>query len=209
MGEVYILKNQNNEFLDKSGGWATIHETKSFYRTPHKDEALNQKVEFSVKRPELRIAIETAQAEPNGKVTVNEDIFNASQASPVEDSHEASSDSSGLLSLAETSSNDDEDDGNTTVTPSLFDAVEGDAVESDLAENDAEESDSADTAYAEDHTRIEREAGAEDDSDAESPSSISTLNADSAADTDIESTSEAETIDQDGNREVSAQTELL
>ncbi len=64
MRHVFIIKNQNNEYLDKSGEWVSTDAKKTFYNTAFKDEAINQKVEYTVKQPELRLSIE--------KVEINE-----------------------------------------------------------------------------------------------------------------------------------------
>lgn len=58
MTTIYILKNQYNLFLAKSGDWTTpkTHD-RSIFSTPHKDEAINTKIELSVKEADLRITL--------------------------------------------------------------------------------------------------------------------------------------------------------
>ena len=66
MKRVYVLRNSRDEFLDKSGEWISGGDIKSLYRTEHKDEALNKKVDFAVKHPDVRIRIVDAeQGAPN------------------------------------------------------------------------------------------------------------------------------------------------
>lgn len=70
MKELYLLIDQHNNFLNKEGQWLPLNEAKlcptTLFRTPLKDEAINQKVEYIVKNPELRIAVTTATADEKG-----------------------------------------------------------------------------------------------------------------------------------------------
>lgn len=70
MSEVYLLKNQHDEYLEKSGEWVLDGDSKSLYRTEHKDEAINMKVEFSVKKPDIRITLEKARYDEKGKLVL-------------------------------------------------------------------------------------------------------------------------------------------
>ncbi|PCK09738.1 MAG: hypothetical protein COA42_02140 [Alteromonadaceae bacterium] len=70
MTDVYLLQNQRNEFFSKSGDWLESGDSKTLYRTQYKDEAINQKVEFSVKNPELRVSLVKGIAKNNGRVIV-------------------------------------------------------------------------------------------------------------------------------------------
>ncbi len=70
MTQVYLLKNQNDEFLDRSGEWVKSGDEKTLFKTIHKDEAINQRVEYTVKNPELRIFIETAAVNDDGKLAL-------------------------------------------------------------------------------------------------------------------------------------------
>lgn len=70
MTELYLLIDQHNQFLDKEGHWIPLPEAKqnptALFRTPLKDEAINQKVEYIVKNPELRIALTTVPTDDKG-----------------------------------------------------------------------------------------------------------------------------------------------
>lgn len=70
MTELYLLTDQHNQFLNKEGHWLPLTEAKqhpaTLFRTPLKDEAINQKVEYVVKNPELRIALATVPVDDKG-----------------------------------------------------------------------------------------------------------------------------------------------
>lgn len=57
MTTVYILQNQNKLILNKQREWTDGRELNSLYRTPHKDEAINQKVEVNSKDYTQRISL--------------------------------------------------------------------------------------------------------------------------------------------------------
>ncbi|MFT5082162.1 MAG: hypothetical protein ACI9Y1_000184 [Lentisphaeria bacterium] len=77
MNQIYLLKNQRDEYLDKSGNWVPgLHlkdsESKTLYRSAFKDEAINQKVEFNLKHPDLRISLASAHQDHQSKVVFGE-----------------------------------------------------------------------------------------------------------------------------------------
>lgn len=57
MNSVFIIQNQYNLYLTKQGEWADGTDANSLYSTPHKDVAINTKVEHSVRDPLLRLMI--------------------------------------------------------------------------------------------------------------------------------------------------------
>lgn len=67
MSIVYLLQNQHSQYLGKSGEWIEGDAGLALYRSAFKDEAINQKVEFSVKSADLRISIVEASLGKNGK----------------------------------------------------------------------------------------------------------------------------------------------
>lgn len=71
MTDVFVLRNQHNQFLNKSLEWIATGESKTLYRTPHKDEMINQKVELTVKRPDLRIQAIQAEQANNGRIIID------------------------------------------------------------------------------------------------------------------------------------------
>ena len=68
MKHVYIIRNQQGLYLDKSGEWVDGEASKSLFRTSYKDEAINFKVEYTVKFPELRLTLVEAEADLQGKI---------------------------------------------------------------------------------------------------------------------------------------------
>lgn len=85
MSNVFILQNYDGRYFDKHGQWVTAGETATFYRTPHKDEAINQRLELTVRHPELRITIVNCTLDEKGRPTTV-----ASAAEPAEPRGEAS-----------------------------------------------------------------------------------------------------------------------
>ncbi|WP_075186987.1 hypothetical protein [Teredinibacter haidensis] len=57
MNQIYVIRNQHQQFLEKSGGWSQGEDNRSVYRAVHRDEAINQIVELTVKNPDLRARI--------------------------------------------------------------------------------------------------------------------------------------------------------
>ena len=82
MTQFYLLKNQHNQFLDRSGTWVDSQTESSLFKTIHKDEAINQKVELIVKNPELRIFVESAVSEEDGKIAFYSKKLECDELSP-------------------------------------------------------------------------------------------------------------------------------
>lgn len=55
MKTAFILQNQHKLLLNKQREWVDATDLKSLYQTPHKDEAINQKVEVNAKDYTQRI----------------------------------------------------------------------------------------------------------------------------------------------------------
>lgn len=72
MSEVFLLKNQHGAYLERSGEWVDPMQSKTLFRTPHRDEAINQKVELAVKNAELRVEIAAAKVSPEGKLLIQD-----------------------------------------------------------------------------------------------------------------------------------------
>lgn len=70
MSNVFIIQNQHNCFLDKKGDWVDQAEARSLYRTHHKDEAINVKVEHSVRRPDLRLRVVSCNIDHKGQLQI-------------------------------------------------------------------------------------------------------------------------------------------
>jgi len=70
---VFLLQNQHDQYLGKSGEWLSGTDSKTLFRTQHKDEAINQKVEVAVKQADARIQIIPGFQLLNGQVVLGED----------------------------------------------------------------------------------------------------------------------------------------
>ena len=109
MSIVYLLQNQHEQFLSKSREWVDGKAGGTLYRTEYKDEAINQKVEFSVKQADLRITLVEARIGKDGHPELlqgsNDDHANPSKndstpPTPPEDaSNSASTDSESFQAL--------------------------------------------------------------------------------------------------------------
>lgn len=73
MKEVYLLKNHQGLYLNKQQEWVDGTDAASLYRTEHKDEALNTKVELTVKSADLRILIVDCALNERGQPCVTID----------------------------------------------------------------------------------------------------------------------------------------
>lgn len=71
MSEVYIIRNQDHLYLDKHGEWVDGSDSHTLFRTPHKDEALNMKVELSVRHPQLRLSLVTGALDEKGHLALH------------------------------------------------------------------------------------------------------------------------------------------
>lgn len=54
MNEVYVVRNQEGQYLSKQREWVSGRDASVLYRTPHKDEAVNTVFEVSAKDLQLR-----------------------------------------------------------------------------------------------------------------------------------------------------------
>lgn len=90
MSIVYLLQNQHEQFLSKSREWVDGKAGGTLYRTEYKDEAINQKVEFSVKQADLRITLVEARIGKDGHPELLQGS-NDDHASPPENSPTLSS----------------------------------------------------------------------------------------------------------------------
>jgi hypothetical protein len=57
MSEVYILQNQDKRFLGKQRTWLDGRDPAALYRSPHKDEAVNEMFEASSKDYRQRVSL--------------------------------------------------------------------------------------------------------------------------------------------------------
>lgn len=66
MSELFILQNQHKLFLGKQNAWVDGQDPATLYKTPYKDEAINQMVEVSAKDYTQRIRIVPCGADEKG-----------------------------------------------------------------------------------------------------------------------------------------------
>jgi hypothetical protein len=57
MTEVYLLQRNDGYYLSKHQDWVDGSHANELYRASHKDDAINTKVELTVKEPLLRLKI--------------------------------------------------------------------------------------------------------------------------------------------------------
>ena len=67
MSSVFILQNQDQQYFNKRGEWTHGEDAGSLYCSVFKDEALNQKLELTVRHPELRINVVECQPDTKGR----------------------------------------------------------------------------------------------------------------------------------------------
>lgn len=80
MSIVYLLKNQHEQYLDKAGEWINGENSRTLFRSIHKDEALNHKAELSVKNIDIRISIFEASLNSKGNIELREEELNIDKA---------------------------------------------------------------------------------------------------------------------------------
>lgn len=71
MTEVYIIQNHDQTYLTRHGEWVDGSDANQLFRSPHKDEAVNIKVEQSVRNPLLRLSVITCQINDKGQLQLD------------------------------------------------------------------------------------------------------------------------------------------
>lgn len=64
---VYILRDQEQRYLDTQKQWVTGEQGEAPFFTPHRDVALNQLFELTLHDPQLRGCVETCPVNARGK----------------------------------------------------------------------------------------------------------------------------------------------
>lgn len=75
MTQVYILQNQHQQFLGKQREWLDGGDAGALFRTPHKDEAINQMVEINTKDYSQRIQIRACQTNDKGLPVIDSEAL--------------------------------------------------------------------------------------------------------------------------------------
>ena len=71
MPQVFILQNQHDQFLTKQKDWISSGDSKTLFRSELKDELINEKVELTVKNPDLRLRVVAADMQTNGRMFID------------------------------------------------------------------------------------------------------------------------------------------
>ena len=82
MSEVYIIRNQDHLYLGKQGEWVDGSDSHCLFRTAHKDEALNMRVELSVRDPKLRLTLVTGAVDEKGHLALHDSEAASSAIDP-------------------------------------------------------------------------------------------------------------------------------
>lgn len=83
MSDVYLLQNQDKLFLGKQKDWLDGRDRNSLFRTPHKDEAVNQRVEISAKDYTQRITLLLCPIDERALPVIAAEDLPPTQARPV------------------------------------------------------------------------------------------------------------------------------
>ncbi len=75
LNPVYLLQNQDRLFLGKSQAWLDGRDLGALFRTPHKDEAVNQRVEVSARDYNQRIQLVLCPLNERGQPVIDPDIL--------------------------------------------------------------------------------------------------------------------------------------
>ncbi|WP_444887561.1 hypothetical protein [Microbulbifer sp. JMSA008] len=84
MSHVYVLTNQHQQFLSKSGEWLDGREPNKLFRSEHKDVAINQMFEANTRDVGLRIELLQCALNPKAQPLIPEEAL-AEQSSAPED----------------------------------------------------------------------------------------------------------------------------
>jgi hypothetical protein len=75
MNELFILQNQYKLFLGKQNAWVDGQDLNALYKSPYKDEAINQMVEVSAKDYTQRVKIVSCTANEKGLPEIDPSIL--------------------------------------------------------------------------------------------------------------------------------------
>lgn len=66
MSTVFVIQNQNGDFLDKHGEWTNADDASHIFKSPHKDLAVNQLFEATSKDMMTRAKVVEASLDERG-----------------------------------------------------------------------------------------------------------------------------------------------
>jgi hypothetical protein len=79
MSELFILQNHNNLFLGKQKEWLDGRDPGSLFKTPYKDEAVNQMFEISSKDYTQRIKVLACKVSDKGLPVIEQTLLPETQ----------------------------------------------------------------------------------------------------------------------------------
>lgn len=82
MKQVFVLQNQHKRFLNRQNEWVDGREAGTLYKTPHKDEAINQMVEASAKDYTQRVRLLACPLNSKNQPQIEADELSPVQANP-------------------------------------------------------------------------------------------------------------------------------
>jgi hypothetical protein len=77
MNETFILQNQDKLFFGKGKDWVDGYDANSLFKTPYKDEAINQMVEISSKDYKQRVKVVSCELNEKGLPILDANIMPA------------------------------------------------------------------------------------------------------------------------------------
>ena len=110
MKKTYVLQNQHKLLLAKSRDWVDARDLRSLFQTPHKDEAINQKVEVNAKDYTQRIHLLEVELNDKGLPVIPPEhkpeplpdpVHEGEQGALLEDTAEMPEDASNEAALAD------------------------------------------------------------------------------------------------------------
>lgn len=85
MSEIFILQNQDKLFLGKQNIWVDGRDLNTLFKSPHKDEAINQMFEASSKDYKQRIKVVSCPANEKGLPIIDQEMMPAPLPKPGKD----------------------------------------------------------------------------------------------------------------------------
>ncbi|WP_226644219.1 hypothetical protein [Microbulbifer variabilis] len=82
MSHVYVLTNQHQQFLSKSGEWLDGREPNKLFRSEHKDIAINQMFEANTRDVSLRIELLQCALNIKAQPSIPEEALGEQSATP-------------------------------------------------------------------------------------------------------------------------------
>lgn len=77
MSQIFILQNQHKLFFGKNKEWVDGYDANALYKTPHKDEAVNQMFEITSKDYQQRVKVISCAADEKALPIIASDIMPA------------------------------------------------------------------------------------------------------------------------------------